>query len=104
MDSRSGSKRRLAGAPIEHCRLRLGRGLVERDTFRIKIDLGPRLRGKVLVFVDPANQRRAVARANGLADVRRHVPDGQADAPIIRPVWRRAVEQQHVMQRCLAWI
>jgi hypothetical protein len=37
-----GSKRRLAGAAIVHCGLRLVRRLVERDAFRIEIDPGSR--------------------------------------------------------------
>src|SRR5215207_6905552 len=84
----SSPKRRLAGAAIEHCRLRFGRRLVECHAFRIKIKPGPRLGGKVLVVIDSANQCRAVVRADCLAHVGRDVPDGQADAPIVRLVGR----------------
>ena len=66
------------------------------------IGVGHGLRLEMLVFVDAAHERGAVALPGGLPHLGGNVADRQADAPVARPVGRGAVKQQHMVQRGLA--
>src|SRR6185312_6266528 len=92
----------LACAAIEHLHLAADdRGMGGERLGRASGG-GSRLVLEVMEGVDAAHQRGAVARADRLLHGGRDVADGEADAPVGRLVGRRAVRQQHVVQRRLA--
>src|SRR5579883_917004 len=92
----------LAGAAIEHLDLAADDRGMGGERLGRAIGGGPWLVLEVMEGVDAAHQGGAVPRADRLLDVGRDVADGEADAPVVRLVGRRAVRQQHVMQGRLA--
>src|SRR6185437_8559682 len=92
----------LACAAIEHLDLAADDRGVGGERLGRAIGSGPGLVLEVMESVDTAHQGGAVARADRLLHMGRDVADGEADAPVVRLVGRRAVRQQHVVQRRLA--
>jgi hypothetical protein len=98
----SGAIRGLAGPAIEHLKLVFGDCLVKRDRLGMQTGFRARLRVEMFVLVNASYQRGAISLADGLLYVCRHVPNCEADPTVVGLIGRRAVEEQHVMQRGLA--
>jgi hypothetical protein len=81
--------------------LLFGDRLVERQRLGLEVALWHIFRLEVMVGILAADQRRPIPLADGLLQPGRNVADRQADAPVVGTIGFRAVEQQHVMQRCL---
>ena len=74
---------------------------MQRDEFGLHLVRRDRLVLEIADGVDAAYERGAVFAVE-LAHARRDVADGEADAPVVRRVGRRAVHEKHVVQRSLA--
>ena len=74
---------------------------MQRDELGLHLPRRDRLVLEIADGVDAAYERGAVLAVE-LAHARRDVADGEADAPIVRRIRRRAVHDEHVVQRSLA--
>jgi hypothetical protein len=86
-----------ARAAIEDPGAALGDGAVKRDEFRIEVAARLRLRHEMVMAILAAHERGAVL-AGELRHASRDIADGKADAPVVRWVGRRAVNETHVAQ------
>ena len=78
--------------------------LVARHGGGVKFAFGSRHQLEISMTVLAPDQRRTIARTDRLPYVRRDIADRKPHAAMVRPVGLRRVENQHIVQRCLAWL
>jgi hypothetical protein len=85
------------GAAIEDPGAALGDGAVQRHEFRLEVAARLRFRHELVMAILAAHEGGTIL-AGELGHVSRDLADGKADAPVVRRVGRRAVNEGHVVQ------